>query len=124
MAEVWRGCHIAVLPTYYKEGLPRSLLEAAACARPLVAADVPGCRDILKDGVNGLSVAPRDSRGLADAIGKLARDAALRQRMGEAGRRIVEKEFSDEIVSETILKLYERISAAEKESGRSKESFG
>ena len=124
MAEVWRGCHIAVLPTYYKEGLPRSLLEAAACARPLVATDVPGCRDIVKDGVNGLHVAPRDARGLADAIGKLARDAALRRRMGEAGRRIVEKEFSDEIVSEAILKLYERMSAAEKESGRSKESFG
>ena len=124
MAEVWRGCHIAVLPTYYKEGLPRSLLEAAACARPLVATDVPGCRDIVKDGVNGLHVAPRDAKNLADTIGKLARDAALRRRMGEAGRRIVEKEFSDEIVSEAILKLYERISAAEKESGRSKESFG
>ncbi len=124
MAEVWRGCHIAVLPTYYKEGLPRSMLEAAACARPLVATDVPGCRDIVKDGVNGLHVAPRDARNLADTIGKLARDAVLRQRMGEAGRRIVEKEFSDEIVSENILKLYERISAAEKESRRSKESFG
>ena len=85
MAEVWRSCHIAVLPTYYKEGLPRSLLEAAACARPLVATDVPGCRDILKDRVNGLSVVPRDARSLADAIGKLAQDSNLRAKNGRSG---------------------------------------
>ena len=114
MAEVWRGCHIAVLPTYYKEGLPRSLLEAAACARPLVATGVPGCREVLKDGVNGLSVSPRDARNLADAIGKLARDSSLRRRMGEAGRSIVEKEFSDEIVTGKILELYEHMSATGK----------
>ena len=114
MAEVWRGCHIAVLPTYYKEGLPRSLLEAAACARPLVATGVPGCREVLKDGVNGLSVSPRDARNLADAIGKLAQDSSLRRRMGEAGRSIVEKEFSDEIVTGKILELYEHMSATEK----------
>lgn len=113
MAEVWRDCHIAVLPTYYKEGLPRSLLEAAACARPLVATEVPGCREALIDGVNGISVAPRDARNLADAIGKLAQDSGLRRRMGEAGRSIVEKEFSDEIVTEKILKLYERMSETE-----------
>lgn len=115
MAEVWRDCHIAVLPTYYKEGLPRSLLEAASCARPLVATDVPGCRDILKDRVNGLRITPRDSKALADAINKLAGDADLRRKMGAAGRRIVEREFSDEIVSKKILKLYEHMSATEKE---------
>ena len=115
MGKVWRGCHIAVLPTYYKEGLPRSLLEAASCARPLVTTGVPGCRDILKDRVNGLRVAPRDSKALADAIKRLAGDADLRRKMGAAGRRIVEREFSDEIVSGEILKLYERMSATEKE---------
>lgn len=114
MAEVWKACHIAVLPTYYKEGLPRNLLEAAACARPLVATEVPGCREVLKDGVNGLGVSPRDARTLADAIGKLARDSSLRRRMGEAGRSIVEKEFSDEIVTGKILELYEQMSATEK----------
>ena len=122
MPRVWRGCHIAVLPTYYKEGLPRSLLEAAACARPLVATEVPGCRDIVKDGVNGLRVAPRDPRGLADAIKRLARDADLRRRMGAAGRRIVEKEFSDEIVSGEILKLYERMDSVEAKPGGSETS--
>lgn len=114
MTEVWKGCHIAVLPTYYNEGLPRNLLEAAACARPLVATEVPGCREVLKDGVNGFSVSPRDARNLADAIGKLARDSSLRRRMGGAGRSIVEKEFSDEIVTGKILELYEHMSATEK----------
>ena len=77
--------------------------------------DVPGCRDILKDRVNGLRVAPRDSKALADAIKRLAVDADLRRKMGAAGRRIVEREFSDEIVSGEILKLYEHMSATEKE---------
>ena len=118
MAEVWRSCHIAVLPTYYKEGLPRSRLEAAACARPLVATDVPGCQNILKDRVNGLSVVPRDARSLAGAIGKLAQDSNLRRRMGEAGRRIVEQEFSDKIVTEKILELYERLVGAKVKPGK------
>ena len=118
MAEVWRDCHIAVLPTYYKEGLPRSLLEAASCARPLVATDVPGCRDILKDRVNGLRITPRDSKALADAINKLAGDADLRRKMGAAGRRIVEREFSDEIVTGKILELYEHMNATEKEPNK------
>ncbi len=118
MAEVWRSSHIAVLPTFYKEGLPRSLLEAAACARPIVATDVPGCRDILKDRVNGLSVVPRDARSLADAIGKLAQDSNLRRRMGEAGRRIAEQEFSDKFVTEKILELYERMGGAEVKPGK------
>ena len=118
MAEVWRSCHIAVLPTYYKEGLPRSLLEAAACARPLVATDVPGCRDILRDRLNGLRVATRDSKALADAIKRLAGDAVLRRKMGEAGRRMVEQEFSDEIVTEKILELYERMGGAEVKPGK------
>lgn len=115
MAEVWRDCHIAVLPTYYKEGLPRSLLEAASCARPLVATDVPGCRDILKDRVNGLRVAPRDPKDLADAIKRLVGDAALRRKMGTAGRKIAKREFSDEIISGKILKLYEHMSTTGKE---------
>ncbi|MDE0330387.1 MAG: glycosyltransferase family 4 protein [Nitrospinae bacterium] len=124
MAEVWRGCHIAVLPTYYNEGLPRSLLEAAACARPLVATEIPGCRAILTDGINGLSVLPRDARSLADAIGKLARNSDMRRSMGEAGRRIVETEFSDRIVTKKILEIYEHMDATEKESGRKKANLG
>ena len=124
MSEVWRGCHIAVLPTYYNEGLPRSLLEAAACARPLVATEIPGCREILKDGVNGLSVLPRDAKSLANAIGKLARNSEMRRSMGEKGREIVEEEFSDGIVTEKILKLYEHMGSTEKESRNNKANLG
>ncbi len=111
MANVWRNCHIAVLPTYYGEGLPKSLLEAAASARPLVATDVPGCRTVLEEGVNGLRIAPKDARGLADAIARLAGDAALRREMGAAGRRMVEERFRDEIVLREILALYARMEA-------------
>lgn len=111
MAEVWRSCHVAVLPSY-REGLPRSLLEAMACGRPLVATDVPGCREVARNGVNGILVPPRDAGALADAIGTLARDAALRRKMGAAGRRIVEAEFSDEIVARSVLGLYERMVGA------------
>ncbi|HBC07638.1 MAG TPA: glycosyltransferase family 1 protein, partial [Rhodospirillaceae bacterium] len=68
IAAVWAGAHIAVLPSY-REGLPKSLLEAAACARPLIATDVPGCRALVRDGENGLLVPPRDPQALADAIG-------------------------------------------------------
>lgn len=114
--EAWRSCHVAVLPSY-REGLPRGLLEAAACGRPIVATDVPGCREIVKDGVNGLLVPPRDAKSLADAIRTLARNAKLRREMGAAGRRIVEEEFSDDIVVRSILALYERASGAEAPSG-------
>ena len=74
--------------------MPLSLLEAAACARPIVATDVPGCREIARDGVNALLVPPNDAAALADAIDRLAGDAELRRRFGAAGRRIVENEFS------------------------------
>jgi len=110
--EMWRGCHVAVLPSY-REGLPRSLLEAAARGRPLVATDVPGCREVVRDGVNGILVPPRDAGALAGAIKALARDAALRRKMGAAGRRIVEAEFADAIVLRSVLGLYERLGGAE-----------
>ncbi len=116
MPEVWRGCHIAVLPSY-REGLPKSLLEAAACGRPLVATDAPGCREVVRDGTNGLCVPPRDPERLADAIGTLAQDAGIRRKMGEAGRQIVETEFSDTIVVRQIFALYDRISGAAMKRG-------
>jgi glycosyltransferase involved in cell wall biosynthesis len=103
---VWRRAAIAVLPTTYGEGLPRALLEAAACARPIVAYDVPGCREIVRPGVTGRLVPPRDVAALAEAIAALAADPAQRARMGEAGRTLVEREFANEIVIERSLALY------------------
>lgn len=99
---------IAVLPSY-REGLPKSLLEAAATGLPLVAFDVPGCREIVRNQVNGLLTAPRDPNALADAIERLACDTRLRQRLGTAARKIAVEEFSDTIVADQTFKLYEQL---------------
>ncbi|MFI4961951.1 MAG: glycosyltransferase family 4 protein [Hyphomicrobiales bacterium] len=100
----WARAHIAVLPSL-REGLPLSLLEAAACARPIVATDVPGCREIARNDVNALLVPPNDAAALADAIDRLAGDAELRRRFGAAGRRIVEDEFSHLRIGQEIVAL-------------------
>src|SRR6185503_3357415 len=87
-----------VLPSY-REGLPRSLLEGAAMARPLIGADVPGCREVVEDGVNGYLCAVQDPRSLADAMAKFAQlPMADREAMGAASRRKVQERFSEEVV--------------------------
>lgn len=108
---VWRDAHLAVCPSY-REGLPKSLLEAAACGRAIVASDVPGCREIAREGVNALLVPARDAPALALAIEKLSRDGDLRRRMGEAGRALVEREFAEPIVVASTLELYRRLVAS------------
>ena len=106
--EVWAAAHIAVLPSR-REGLPKSLLEAAACGRAIVATDVPGCRVIARDGVNALLVPPDDPAALADAVDVLARDPRLRQSFGNAGRRMVEEEFSSARVGQQTVALYDKL---------------
>jgi glycosyltransferase involved in cell wall biosynthesis len=106
--KVWERAHIAVLPSR-REGLPKSLLEAAACGRPIVATDVPGCREIARHNVNAFLVPPDDPVALADAIAVLARDQALRLRLGAAGRGIAEKEFSSTRVGQDIVALYDSL---------------
>jgi glycosyltransferase involved in cell wall biosynthesis len=92
-----------VLPSY-REGLPRTLLEAAAMARPLIATDVPGCREIVEDGVNGFLCKVMDSASLADAMKKLAESSPPRRlAMGEAGRRKVQDKFSETVVIRAYL---------------------
>ena len=86
-----------------------SLLEAAVCGRPIVATDVPGCREIARDGVNALLVPPNDAAAFADAIDRLAGDAELRRRFGAAGRRIVEDKFSHVRIGQEIVALYRRL---------------
>jgi glycosyltransferase involved in cell wall biosynthesis len=103
---IWRRAAIAVFPSTYGEGVPKALLEAAACARPIVASDVPGCREVVRPGDNGILVRPRDIKGLADAIATLAGDPAWRGAMGAAGRTIVEREFAEELVARQTLVLY------------------
>jgi len=108
---VWSESHIALLPSY-REGMPKSLLEAAACARPMITADVPGCRELVRDGLNGLIVPPRDAGMLADAIERLAYDREGRLRMGAQARRDVEKYYSDAIVRDETSALYSRLLAS------------
>jgi glycosyltransferase involved in cell wall biosynthesis len=105
---VWAASHIAVLPSR-REGLPKSLLEAAACGRPIVATDVPGCRVIARQNVNALLVPPDDAQALANAIERLAIDRAQRQRFGVAGRTMVESEFSSIRIGRDIVALYDRL---------------
>jgi glycosyltransferase involved in cell wall biosynthesis len=105
---VWKAAHIAVLPSR-REGLPKSLLEAAACGRPIVATNVPGCREIARAGVNALLVPPDNAEALADAIDRLAQDADLRARFGAASRQMVEDEFSAAQVGRDIVTLYDSL---------------
>ena len=93
--EVWRRAAIAVLPSSYGEGVPKALLEAASCARPIVASDMPGCREVVRAGETGLLVPPHDVAALAEAIAALAGDPALRRAMGQAGRALIAAEFAE-----------------------------
>jgi len=110
VAALYAASHIAVLPSY-REGLPKSLIEAAACARAVVTTDVPGCRDAIEPGETGLLVPVRDAQALADAIARLAEDPALRQVMGAAGRALAEREFNIERVASIHVALYDALSA-------------
>jgi len=105
MPGVWSSTNIAVLPSY-REGLPKTLLEAASCGRALVASDVPGCREIVRHDENGLLVPVRDATALADAIERLARDDVTRRRMGLRSRQLVEVEYSDAVVISQTLDTY------------------
>jgi len=93
VAEILKQSHIAVLPSY-REGMPRSLLEAAAIGRPMVAFDAVGCRDLIRDGENGFLVPFKDTVALADALQKLVDDSDLRRRLGHQARLDVERTYS------------------------------
>jgi glycosyltransferase involved in cell wall biosynthesis len=102
---VWARAAIALLPSSYGEGVPKALLEAASCARPIVASDMPGCREVVMPGETGLLVPAHDVGALGEAITRLAGDAALRRQMGEAGRRRVENEFDEAMVARQTVAL-------------------
>jgi glycosyltransferase involved in cell wall biosynthesis len=111
IAKVWADSTIAALPTTYGEGVPKALIEAAACARAIIATDVPGCREIVRPGESGLLIPARDTAALVDAIRTLARDGALRRRMGENGRAHAAGGFSEETVVAETLALYDSLLA-------------
>ena len=105
MAKVLAEAHIFCLPSY-REGLPTTIIEASASGRPVVATDVPGCRDAVQPGETGLLVPVRDAPALAAALKTLLLDPALRQKMGAAGRGLVEAEFSTTRVNEDTIRIY------------------
>jgi glycosyltransferase involved in cell wall biosynthesis len=108
MPNLLQQVDIAVLPSYH-EGVPRFLLEAAACGLPLVATDIEGCRVVVRDGVNGFLVPVKDPYALADAIETLIKKPELRRQMGIASRKIVEAEFDERIILNKWLALYDRV---------------
>lgn len=108
IAALYQQSHIAVLPSY-REGLPKSLVEAAACGRAVVTTDVPGCRDAIEPDITGLLVAPRNAKALADAVLRLAEDTTLRQRLGAAGRQLALAEFDINKIVNRHMALYQEL---------------
>ncbi len=107
MAAVYAKAHIACLPSY-REGLPKALIEAAACGLPIITSDAPGCREVVQAGENGLLVPPKDAEALAKAIKYLIENHELRLKMGLKSRQRAEQEFSEEqIISETLAIYHE-----------------
>lgn len=108
MPALFRSTDIVVLPSY-REGLPKGLIEAGACGLALVTTNVPGCREVVTDGVDGLLVPVRDVEALAKAIARLHDDPALRKKLGNAARQKALLEFDERIVVHRTLQVYEEI---------------
>jgi len=113
IAGLWARASIAVLPSR-REGLPMSLLEAAACGRPMVATDVPGCREVALPGQTGLLVPADDAPALANAIETMANSAELRARYGAAARQLVEERFAAVAIGRQTVELYRSLVKAER----------
>jgi glycosyltransferase involved in cell wall biosynthesis len=109
MPAVFAGCHLVCLPSAYGEGIPKVLIEAAACGRAIVTTDIPGCREIVRHGVNGLLVRPRDVEALANALEALIGDPERRRAMGAAGRKIAEAEYGLALVNRQSLAVIEAV---------------
>ena len=107
--ELLRQCHIYAFPSYYMEGLPKSLIEACAVGRPIVTTDNVGCRDVVTDGVNGFLVPIKDSKALAEKIKALVDHPDVRHQMGLVSRRVAEENFSVDMVIEKHLAIYQEL---------------
>ncbi len=109
IADLFSASNIVVLPSYYGEGLPKVLIEAAACGRAIVTTKKPGCRDAVIENKTGILVSIKDSEALYDAILKLVENKKLRYEMGEAGREYAEKEFDIKQVINKHLEIYKEL---------------
>jgi len=108
MQNIYPLANIVCLPSY-REGLSRTLIEACACGRAIVTTDVPGCRDVVKHGENGLLVPPKDPQALAKAILELIKSPGTRRQMALAGRKIAERDFSTEKIIQETLDVYKKL---------------
>jgi glycosyltransferase involved in cell wall biosynthesis len=111
MVTVLNKSTMVVLPTFYGEGLPKVLLEAAACSKPIISTNVPGCKEIVRHEVNGLLIPPKDEVALADAIRRLLDNPDFAIELGKNGREIVQNEFSEALVVEKTFEVYEHLLA-------------
>jgi len=111
MERVLAAAHIVTLPSYYGEGLPKVLMEAAACGRAVITTDMPGCRDAIEPGVTGLLVPARNASALADAIEELLQDPKRCRAMGKAGRALAERDFDIHQTVDIHLRIYAELLA-------------
>lgn len=107
--ELLQQSHIVAFPSYYMEGLPKSLIEATAIGRPIITTKSIGCKDTVDDGVNGFLIAPKEVEPLVEKLRLLIDDAALRLKMGKASREKAERDFSLDVVIERHLKIYNEL---------------
>ena len=108
--KLYQQSHIAVMASYYREGIPKSLIEAAACGKPIITCDMPGCRIIVKDGVNGYLIPPKNAKALAEKILDLALNSDHRLAFGKASRAFVMQHFNQDLVCLQTLELYQAYS--------------
>ncbi|HVS93658.1 MAG TPA: glycosyltransferase family 4 protein [Mucilaginibacter sp.] len=106
MRTVLKNCQVVVLPTYYREGVPKALIEACAIGRPIITTDMPGCKECVSDGFNGYLVKQKNVDDLAEKMLWLFNDAAMRKQMGVNSRKIAEENFSIRSVVDSTLNLY------------------
>ena len=109
VAHQYASANIVCLPSYYGEGLPKSLVEAAACGRAVVTTDHPGCRDAIRPDGTGILIPIKDSVALANAVQTLIENPSLRKSMGEAGRELAEEAFSIDRIVTQHLKIYDEV---------------
>jgi glycosyltransferase involved in cell wall biosynthesis len=110
MPSLLRTVHVMVLPSYYREGVPKSLIEAAACGLAIITTDLPGCREVVAEhGSDGLHVAPRDALALAQRIGMLDDDRALLERLGRCARQRALSDFDERLVIQRTVDVYSEL---------------
>jgi len=116
MAAILPQAHIFCLPSFYGEGIPKVLIEAAACARPIITTNMPGCREMVQDRVNGYVVPPRDVDALVNALSELVGERESCARMGLAGRQMAEAEFDVQRIIQETLQVYKKLRTLAKKS--------